>query len=399
MRSLASSACSMLALSSTLVASGFSQTTCAPCSSASSVCSAWTAFGVQTWTTSTPPAASNSDRESYALTLPPISAASASAPEVVRLDTATTVPPRSRTAAACTRATNPERTIAVRSSVTGLVALGHQAARARFQKHLRQHGHVQTGLLRRGAALGLVHDAVVEMHQLAGEALFVRLEGLDDTRIVLRAGGFVERRRLLEPRRRKAERVNLFGEIESHRLAVLVDVEQLDPGAVPACTVCEAHGSGHSLTFIPPVAVEHLGGQGPAKPLQQAVHDVDVVDEAAEERALECGDHRRAVVADRRFHLRAHLLATRVEHLRRDVRAANDLARPEERHEFRVMHHDADVPERLGGFGQVLEHPLPGAIEALHVADLHDFSGLLPRVDDPVCIGERDAHRFLDEDV
>ena len=59
------------------------------------------------------------------VTLPPISAASASAPEVVRLHTATTVPPRSRTAAACTRATNPEPTIAVRSSVTDLVALGH----------------------------------------------------------------------------------------------------------------------------------------------------------------------------------------------------------------------------------------------------------------------------------
>ena len=63
------------------------------------------------------------------------------------------------------------------------------------------------------------------------------------------------------------------------------------------------------------------------------------------------------------------------------------------------MHHDADVTERLGGLGQVLEHPLPGAVEALHVADLHDLSGCLARLDDPVCVGERDAHRLLDEDV
>ena len=127
--------------------------------------------------------------------------------------------------------------------------------------------------------------------------------------------------------------------------------------------------------------------------------EIHVVDEAAEERLLERRDHSWAVVADCLSHLRSHLLATGFEHVSQDVGAADDLARPEERAELGVVHDDADVAKRLGGVRHPLQHPLPRTVEALHVPDLHDLPRLSLRLDDPVGVGERDAHRLLDEDV
>ena len=107
------------------------------------------------------------------------------------------------------------------------------------------------------------------------------------------------------------------------------------------------------------------------------MHQVHVVDEAAEKRSFERSDHRRAVRADRLPHLPAHLRAAGLEHVRGDVGAAHDLARPEERDELGVVHDDADVAQRLCGVRQALEHSLPGPVEALHVPDLDDLPGSL----------------------
>src|SRR5882762_4182651 len=123
------------------------------------------------------------------------------------------------------------------------------------------------------------------------------------------------------------------------------------------------------------------------------------MDEAAEEGSFERGDHGRAVCADRLTHLCAHLLAPGLEQVRGDVRASRDLARCEVRSELWVVYDDTDITERLCGLRHPLEHPLPRAVEALHVTDLHDLPRALSRLGDSVGVRERDAHRLLDEDV
>ena len=64
----------------------------------------------------------------------------------------------------------------------------------------------------------------------------------------------IDRRVLLQPRRGELERVQLLGEHELDRLAVLERVEQLDPGEVRARAVLQAHRAVDRTTLVPPVA-------------------------------------------------------------------------------------------------------------------------------------------------
>ena len=123
------------------------------------------------------------------------------------------------------------------------------------------------------------------------------------------------------------------------------------------------------------------------------------MDEAAEEGTFERGQDRGRVGAHGFSHLGLQLLPARLEHVGRKVRATHDVVRREEGPELGVLDDDPDVPELPGRLRQPCEHSLPGTIESLHVADLHDLSGAALCLDDAVRVRKGDAHRLLDEDV
>ena len=127
--------------------------------------------------------------------------------------------------------------------------------------------------------------------------------------------------------------------------------------------------------------------------------DVQVVEEAAEEALGERADDVGVARADRLLDLLGLGLPGRVDQRLREVAAAHDLARLEVRLELRVVDDDVDVAEARGRVRELGEHRLVGRVEALHRPDLDDAAGLVARRDDRVGVGERDAHRLLDEDV
>ena len=133
--------------------------------------------------------------------------------------------------------------------------------------------------------------------------------------------------------------------------------------------------------------------------LEQTVNEVDVVDEAAEERLGERPHDIRCGGADGRLDLLGLRAARRLEHLVGHVTSAHDLARSEIRHELGVVHDDADIPKAGGRLGELLEHPFVGGVEPLHGPHLYDAPRTLPGGDDRVRVSERDAERLLDEDV
>src|SRR5207247_2660698 len=112
-------------------------------------------------------------------------------------------------------------------------------------------------------------------------------------------------------RRRELERMHLFGEHEPDRLAVLERLEQLDPGAVDARAVLQAERSEDRASLVPPIAADDLRRQRLAEPLEHAVHDVEVVEEAAEEALAEGAHDVRVAGADGALDLRG-LLASRL---------------------------------------------------------------------------------------
>ena len=127
--------------------------------------------------------------------------------------------------------------------------------------------------------------------------------------------------------------------------------------------------------------------------------DVEVVEHAPEE-ALRERAHRVGVArSDRRLHLLGLHAPRLVDQLLWNVASANDLPVVEVGVELRVVDHDADVAKLLRRLGQLRQHALDRGVEALHRPDLDDARGAVSRGDDRVGVGERDAHRLLDEDV
>ena len=64
-----------------------------------------------------------------------------------------------------------------------------------------------------------------------------------------------------------------------------------------------------------------------------------------------------------------------------------------------VLHLDADHPQFACILRQDRQQLLVARIEALHVADLHDLAGLVPRGRDLLGLGNGEAERFLAEHV
>ena len=85
--------------------------------------------------------------------------------------------------------------------------------------------------------------------------------------------------------------------------------------------------------------------------LEQAVNEVDVVDEATEERLGERPHDIGCAGADGRLDLLGLCAARRLEHLVGHVTSAHDLARSEIRLELGVVDDDADIPEAGGRLG------------------------------------------------
>ena len=176
----------MRRLSSVLVASGFSQTTCAPCSSARRVCSTCSTFGVQTCTTSTRSRARPRGSRMRQHRSPPQAV-------------------RPRLVSGWTRRRLVRRNRAPRRRGPGPRSQSRQspfaAPSSSFEEHVRQDLYVQARLLRGRQALHPVHNAVMEVRELPGEALLVGLEDSRCTRPVGPARHLVNGRRLLQPRR------------------------------------------------------------------------------------------------------------------------------------------------------------------------------------------------------
>jgi hypothetical protein len=129
------------------------------------------------------------------------------------------------------------------------------------------------------------------------------------------------------------------------------------------------------------------------------VDDVEVVHHAPEEALAERQDDGRVAGADGLLYLLRLLPPGRLDQVDGDVVAADDLARLEERLELCVVDDDAAVAEVAGRVGQRLEHGLDRRVVALHRPHLDDLSGAVTLGHDRVRVGERDAHRLLDEDV
>ena len=210
---------------------------------------------------------------------------------------------------------------------------------------------------------------------------------------------FVDGRAHLQPGRRERQRAHAVLEVERDPLAVLARVEQLEPGAVPACVVREHLVAGEALAAVPPRRVDHPGGQRLAHLLEQPVHDVHLVDQRAE---VAVGERRHGfgvAAADRRLDLLA-LGALRVlDHLCGHIVAAEDVAGLEVRDPFRVVVDHVDVADARRRGGQLREHLLEGGVVALHVADLDDLPRAVARGDHLVDVGDRQADRLLAEHV
>src|SRR5207302_2909478 len=99
--------------------------------------------------------------------------------------------------------------------------------------------------------------AAVEVPELAREARAVELRGADGVRGRVALAPAVERRVLLEPRRRERQRPDRVGEEERDLLPVLVRREELDPGAVPAGAVLQADRAADRAAVVPPIAADH----------------------------------------------------------------------------------------------------------------------------------------------
>ena len=210
----------------------------------------------------------------------------------------------------------------------------------------------------------------------------------------------VHRRELLQPRRRELERVHLLGEEELDRLAVLERLEELDPRAVDARAVREAHRAVDRAPLVPPVARRR---PAPAAARPSA-------------RACACTTFRSCSRLPRKLSENARTTSSSPEptaastcsaSCRRVASissagtsdAADDLARLEERVELGVVHDDADVAQVGGRRRQRLQHRLDRRVVPLHRSHLDDLPRPVACGDDRVGVGERDAHRLLDEDV
>src|SRR5438105_8085724 len=204
---------------------------------------------------------------------------------------------------------------------------------------------------------------------------------------------------LLEPRGRELERVHLFREHELDRLAVLERPEYLNPRSVDARAVLQPQRSVDGATLVPPVACDDLRRQRLAQTPKHPVHDVEIVEEAAQEALAEGADDVLVTRADRVLDLLGLPAAGLVDDLARDVVAAHDLAGLEERLELRIIDDDADVAKVLGRAGERVEHRLDRRVVALHRSDLDDLPRAITLSDDRVGVGERDAHRLLHEDM
>ena len=121
------------------------------------------------------------------------------------------------------------------------------------------------------------------LEQVARERLVVRLGDPHRIQRPRRLAPPVHRRELLQPRRRELERPHGPIEEEGDRLAVLEGVEELDPCAVEARSVREPNRARDCAPLVPPGAADDLGRKRLAHPLQEPVHRVQVVKQAAQE--------------------------------------------------------------------------------------------------------------------
>ena len=133
--------------------------------------------------------------------------------------------------------------------------------------------------------------------------------------------------------------------------------------------------------------VDDLRGKRLAEPLEQPVHDVEVVDHGAQvalgERAHGVG----IAGADGLLDLLGLAAAGRIDQLARHVRAAHDLG-AEVRLELWIVDDDADVAQRLRRVRQLREHALVRRVVALHRPDLHDTARAVASRDDLIGVAQ-----------
>ncbi len=211
-----------------------------------------------------------------------------------------------------------------------------------------------------------------------------------------RVGG----RRLPQPRRRDREHVDGVVEVERDPLVVLVQGDQLDPGAVPAGAVLQPHRSGERLARRPGVARDHRRREA-ARPSSRASRA------PCSPGGRGCrGSRPRTPSPPPASALPTACRTCSASSARpcsiRSVGTSPPRARssgPKYGPELRVVHEDADVAQRLGRVGQLRDEPLVGEVEPVVVGDLHDPPGPVAGRDDGVDVLERDAERLLAQHV
>src|SRR5205085_10271054 len=135
---------------------------------------------------------------------------------------------------------------------------------------------------------------------------------------------------------------------------------------VDSSTVLQAEGAVDGPSLVPPIASDDARGKRLAQPLEHSVHDVQVVQEAAQQALAERTDDILVARADGARNLLGLPPARRLDQPARDVAAAHDLTRLEERLELRVVDDDADVTQVSGGAGKRLQHRFDSRVVALH---------------------------------
>src|SRR5262249_54832287 len=112
--------------------------------------------------------------------------------------------------------------------------LSSRGSPLRGEEHLRQYLDVQASLFRRRAALLASGPTQVKVVELECEVLAIELGDPDVVRRSVPLAAPVDGRVLLQPGGGEGQRPDGLGEEERDGLAVLVRVQELDPGAVPA---------------------------------------------------------------------------------------------------------------------------------------------------------------------
>jgi hypothetical protein len=159
--------------------------------------------------------------------------------------------------------------------------------------------------------------------------------------------------------RRELELAHAVGPVERDVLAEAAGRGEAEPDRGPARAA--AQGDRAPRQGAGAEAVDHALHLV-AGAFEHRVHEVDVVDQRAEER----------------------------------VRRRGGAAEPERLAETRVVGRGGDVDGRLG---EIVEERLDRRVEALHVADLDDDAGPVAGRDDLRGLVEREAERLLDQDV